>query len=267
MGVREMFGLDGQKALVLGGAGAVGRAIATALAEAGAAVSVASLTKARDEEFALNSVANEIWALDRKGAPLAIDAADPAQVRDAVHAAAEAMGGLTVLVNNTDRPLHKPALDITYDEWQRTLALNAGAAFVASQEAARMMIAAAGGSNEAARAGHIINVTSILGERGVHNDAAYGASKAALVSLTRSLGIEWARSGVRVNAIGLGWLEGAPGAASDEGTRAQLLKYLPSKRLGRAEDVGGTAVFLASPASDFVVGEVIFVDGGALTHA
>lgn len=267
MGVREMFGLQGQRALVFGAAGPVGRAIAVALAEAGADVSVASLSTDRDEDFAINSVANEIWALDRRGAPLVIDALDPKAIVEAVRAASDAMGGLTVLVNNTDRPLHRPALDTTYDDWTRTLALNAGAALVASQEAARLMIAANGGSNEAATAGHIINVTSILGERGIVNDVVYGASKAALVSMTRSLGIEWARSGIRVNGIGLGWIDGTAGIGSDEGLRPQLVKYVPSKALGRPEDIGGTVVFLASRASDFMVGEVIFVDGGALTHA
>ncbi len=259
MGVREMFGLDGAKALVLGGGGPVGRAIAGGLAEAGADVCLASLTQGRDDEFAVNSAANEIWALGRKGRAFVIDATNAAQVRGAVEGAAAELGGLTVLVNNTDRPLHKPALDTSYDEWTRTLALNVGAAFVASQAAARLMIAAGGG--------RIINVTSILGERGMANDAAYGAAKAALIGLTRSLAIEWAREGVRVNAIGLGWIEGAPGVGADEGLRAQLGKYVPTRRLGRPEEVAGTAVYMASAASDFMTGEVVFIDGAALAHA
>ena len=114
--------------------------------------------------------------------------------------------------------------------------------------------------------GRIINVTSILGERGLINSTAYCAAKAGVINLTRALALEWARTGVTVNGIGVGFLEDVPGIGRDESAKKALEHYLPLRRLARSEEMAGLAVYLASDASEFVTGQTIFVEGGALAH-
>ena len=114
--------------------------------------------------------------------------------------------------------------------------------------------------------GRIINVTSILGERGLINSTAYCAAKAGVINLTRALGLEWAQTGVTVNGIGVGFLEDVPGIGQDGSLKEALEKYLPLRRLARSEEMAGLAVYLASDASEFVTGQTIFVEGGALAH-
>ena len=113
--------------------------------------------------------------------------------------------------------------------------------------------------------GRIINVASVLGERGLTNGAAYCAAQAGVLNLTRALALEWARTSIRVNAIGAGWTEGMGMIASDE-SRQQLERYLPYKRLAKPHEIAGAAVYLASDATDYLTGQVIWIDGGALSH-
>jgi NAD(P)-dependent dehydrogenase (short-subunit alcohol dehydrogenase family) len=114
-------------------------------------------------------------------------------------------------------------------------------------------------------AGSVINVASVLGERGLANGAAYCAAQAGVLNLTRALALEWARSGVRVNAIGAGWTDGM-GIIGDAESRAQLERYLPYKRLAKPDEIGGVAVYLAGDVSAYLTGQVVWVEGGALSH-
>jgi NAD(P)-dependent dehydrogenase (short-subunit alcohol dehydrogenase family) len=254
----KQFDLSGKVALVIGGATAVGRAIGVALAEAGAEVSFTTLNADRQQEVAANSAVNEVWALGKKGFAVAIDATDPAQVEATVRRAADEFGRLDILVNNTDLPFAKPLADTTPDEWQRVLMANLSTVFFACQAAGAVMLPQS--------KGRIINVTSILGERGLVNSTAYCAAKAGVVNLTRALGLEWARTGVTVNGIGVGFVQDAPGVGQDESSREALEHYLPLRRLARSSEMAGVAVYLASDASEFITGQTIFVEGGALAH-
>jgi NAD(P)-dependent dehydrogenase (short-subunit alcohol dehydrogenase family) len=206
----------------------------------------------------VNSAVNEVWALGRKGFAATIDVADAAQVEAIVHRAADELGRLDILVNNPDLPFAKPLAETTVDEWQRALTANLSAVFFACRAAAAVMLAQG--------KGRVINVTSILGERGVVNSTAYCAAKAGVVNFTRALALEWARTGVTVNGIGVGFLEDMPGIGQDESLKAALEKYLPLRRLGRSPEMAGLAVYLASDASEFITGQTIFVEGGALAH-
>lgn len=257
--MREQFALDGKRALVIGASNAIGRAIAVALAEAGADIAVATTTPSKDEETAANSCANEIWALDRKGFAQAIESADEADVNALVERTVGELGGLEVLVNAHDLPFAKPAPETDFAEWRRVLDVNLGGPFLASRAVGQRMLA------EDHPGGSIINVASVLGERGLANGAAYCAAQAGVLNLTRALALEWARDGVRVNAIGAGWTEGTAMAGDDE-SRAKLERYLPYKRLARPEEIAGIAVYLAADVSAYLTGQVVWVEGGALSH-
>ena len=257
--MREQFALDGKRALVIGASNAIGRAIAVALAEAGADVAVATTTPSKDEETAANSCANEIWALDRKGFAQAIESADEADVNALVERTVGELGGLEVLVNAHDLPFAKPAPETDFAEWRRVLDVNLGGPFLASRAVGQRMLA------EDHPGGSIINVASVLGERGLANGAAYCSAQAGVLNLTRALALEWARDGVRVNAIGAGWTEGTAMAGDDE-SRAKLERYLPYKRLARPDEIAGIAVYLASDVSAYLTGQVVWVEGGALSH-
>jgi len=251
------FSLDGKSALVIGASNSIGRAIAVALAEAGANVAVATTTRAQAEEVIANSCSNEMWALNRKSFAQAIDAADEADVRALIDRTVLELGKLDVLVSVHDLPFAKPALETTLDEWRRVVDINLGGVFLASREAGRAMLPQGDG--------RIINVASVLGERGMANGAAYCAAQAGVFNLTRALALEWAREGVNVNAIGAGWTEGMGIIGGDEG-RQQLERYLPYKRLATPEEIAGAAVYLASDTSAYLTGQVIWIEGGALSH-
>jgi 2-deoxy-D-gluconate 3-dehydrogenase len=256
--VTKAFELSGKVALVVGGSTALGRAVGVALAEAGADVAFTTLAVNRREEVSANSAVNEVWALGRKGFAAAIDVTDAVQVEAAVRRAADELGRLDILVNNPDLPFAKPLAETTPEEWQRVLAVNLSSVFIACRAAGAVMLPQG--------KGRIINVASILGERGLINSTAYCAAKAGVINLTRALALEWARTGVTVNGIGVGFLEDVPGIGQDESLKEALEKYLPLRRLARAEEMAGLAVYLASDASEFVTGQTIFVEGGALAH-
>jgi NAD(P)-dependent dehydrogenase (short-subunit alcohol dehydrogenase family) len=249
------FDLAGKAALVVGGATSLGRALALALAEAGADVAVTSCTPDKQEEVAVNSTAGEVRATGRKGFAAVIDVTDASQIDAVVQ---DELGGLHILVNNPDLPFAKPLAEVKDEEWQRVLATNLTAVFLASRAAARVMLDQGKGK--------VVNVSSLLGERGVINSAAYCAAKAGVINMTRALALEWARDGINVNCIGVGFLDDVPGIGEDEALKVSLERYLPMRRLAHSQEMAGLAVYLASDASDFVTGQAIFVEGGALSH-
>jgi NAD(P)-dependent dehydrogenase (short-subunit alcohol dehydrogenase family) len=250
------FSLEGKNALVIGASGVLGRAAAVALAEAGANVGVTTTTRTQREEVVANSCANEIWALNRKGFAQAIDAGDDADVQAVVQRAVSELGSLDVLVNTPDLPFAKPLTDITPAEWRRAIDVNLTGVYLACRAASDVMLAQ--------KRGRIINIVSLLGERGLANGTAYCAAQAGVLNFTRALALEWARTGVTVNAIGAGWTEGM-GIISDE-AKAQLERYLPYKRLGKPDEIAGAVVYLASDVAEYLTGQVIWIEGGALSH-
>lgn len=251
------FSLDGKAALVTGASNSIGRAIAIALGEAGADVAVATTTLAQGEEVLANSCSNEIWALNRKTFAQAIDSSDEGDVNALISRAVSDLGRLDILVNAQDLPFAQPVAEMAFADWRRVMDVNLGGVFLASRAAASVMLAQG--------SGRIINVASVLGERGMVNGAAYCAAQAGVLNLTRALALEWARSGINVNAIGAGWTEGMGIIGDDEG-RQKLERYLPYKRLAKPEEIAGAAVYLASDSSAYLTGQVIWIEGGALSH-
>ncbi len=263
MGVEEpslsagTFSLQGKTALVIGASNPLGRAAAVALAEAGANVAVSTTTRARREEVAANSCANEIWALGRKGFAQAIDAASESDVAALVQRTVSELGRLDVLVNAHDLPFAKPLPETSPAEWRRALDVNLTGVYLACRAAAGPMLSQGGG--------RIINVVSVLGERGMANGAAYCAAQAGVLNLTRALALEWARSGINVNAVGAGWTDGM-GLLADPEVKRQLEAYLPYKRLAQPAEIAGVIVYMASDAAVYLTAQVVWIEGGALSH-
>jgi len=243
--------LSGTCAIVTGAGSGLGRHMALTLARAGAKVALAGRRLDR-----LQAVAAEIEALDARALPIALDVTDEASVRACVAAAEHELGAITVLVNNAGVAIDKPALDQGAAEWDAVLDTNLKGAFLMAGEVARHMLRLKHG-------GSIVNIASVLGLRAAQRVAAYAASKAGLIHLTRALALEWARHGIRVNAIAPGYIETDINRAFLASPAGETLKKrIPQRRFGLAEDIDGALLLLCSSASAYMTGAVVSVDGG-----
>jgi 2-deoxy-D-gluconate 3-dehydrogenase len=247
--------LDNRVAIVAGGGRGIGRSSSLALAEAGAGLVVVDIERDRAE-----AVAKEIGNLGGKAIPVVADVRESQQVDAAVRAAVDEFGQIDILVNIIGLASWSPALDMSEDVWDADLTLNLKYVWLCSRSVARVMI-------EQGNKGSIVNTCSISGMTAAPLHAAYGAAKAGLVGLTRSLAVEWARHRIRVNAVAPGsmktpriveMIKDAP-----EVEEAQRVR-VPLGRWGTTEDVAGVVLFLASDLSDYVTGQTIVVDGGFL---
>jgi len=245
--------LAGRVAVVIGGTSGIGRVLALGLAEAGADVVPSSRRAERVE-----AAAREIEERGRRSLSVASDVTDRRSLEALRDRALEAFGRVDILVYCAGKTRRVPTLEMTEAEWQDVMETNLTGAFRAGQIFGRHMVERG--------YGRIINIASVASSVALYEVAAYNASKAALVALTRSLAVEWAPHGVCVNAIAPGFfvtdlnrhiLEGTPRGA-------EILLRTPMKRFGRLEELKGAAVFLASEAASFVTGEVLTVDGGFL---
>jgi len=259
----DAYDLTGKRALVVGASGGVGRAIALALAEAGADIALCTSTTSGDETFALRKVAREVRDLGRNAIEQSIDASIGTAAQVMVRQVAKDFGGIDVLVNAPDLFVAKPATRITDVDWAKIIGQNLSATFFTCRAVGKEMLKAE--TNGRAR-GRIINVASVLGERGLPNASAYCAAQAGVLNLTRALAQEWAAQGITVNAIALGWMEDSPALADPTPDANQTVRFIPMKRVGRADEVAPLAVYLASDASGYVAGQVMYVDGGLSVH-
>lgn len=238
------FSLSGRRALVTGAGSGIGRAIAVALAGAGAHVIAAGRSSCA-ETAALTG-----------GETLHLDLSDPLAARDVF-----AGQGIDILVNNAGIIRRADALDFTEADWDTVMDVNLKAVFFTCQAFARAVTARGG-------TGKIVNIASLLSFQGGIRVPSYTASKHGLAGLTRLLANEWAGRGINVNALAPGYVETANTAdlRADPDRSAAILARIPAGRWGRPEDIAGAAVFLASPAADYVHGAILNVDGGWLAR-
>ena len=247
----KQFRMDGRVAVVTGGTSGIGLAIAKALADAGAKVTIAGRSKERGDE------ALEAFRADGLEAQfLPCDVGDAESVSELVWEVFSRYGRVNVMVNSAAINIVKPALDHAPEDVDALLASNVRGAFLCAQEAARMMVDQGGGK--------IVLLTSMVAERAVPNQAVYVATKGAVVSLTRALALEWAPHDIQVNALGpqLTKTPMTGGLFANPEKMAEVHARTPAGRAGVPEDLTGAALFLCSSASDYLTGQHIVVDGG-----
>ncbi len=259
----DAYDLSGKRALVVGAASGAGRAIALALAEAGADLALASGSTESDEVLALRKTVRRVREMGRTAVEQAVDASSGQGTQVMARQVAKELGGIDVLVNAPDMFLGKPAAKVSDADWAKVIGRTLSATFFACRAVGREMLKTEGGSE--GRGGRIINVASVLGERGLPNAAAYCAAQGGILNLTRALAQEWAPS-ITVNAIALGWMEDSPALGDPNPAANQTVRFIPMKRPGRPDEVAPLAVYLASDASGYVSGQVLVVDGGLTVH-
>jgi NAD(P)-dependent dehydrogenase (short-subunit alcohol dehydrogenase family) len=251
----QLFDITGQVVLITGAGRGLGAALAVGFAEAGARLVLGDLSAEGAE-----ATAARIRAAGGQALGVRCDIRAAGEVAALCDAALEAFGALDVLVNNAGVNVPKPAEELAPEEWERVVGTNLTGTWTCCRAAGAIMLRWG--------AGCIINIGSVHGHVGsyVHRAAAYNASKAGVINMTRSLALEWGERGVRVNAISPGPLATelmAARLASQEYVR-KLLERMAIKRIGRPEDVVGAALFLASPAAAWITGQALAVDGGWL---
>jgi NAD(P)-dependent dehydrogenase (short-subunit alcohol dehydrogenase family) len=238
------FRLDGDVAVVTGGASGIGRVVADAFAAVGAHVVVFDLAGEGKDAYR-------------------VDVADEGQVAAAFAEVAARHGRVDVLFNNAGIALRRPTVELSLADWNKVVAVNMSGVFLCAREAARHMLAAG-------RGGRIVNTASIMGISGggLYPNISYQATKGAVVNMTRALAVEWARQGIRVNAIAPTWVRTPLTRALTE--RPDLLQRIeqltPMGRLAEPDEMVGAALFLASRASAMVTGHVLAIDGGFLAQ-
>jgi gluconate 5-dehydrogenase len=249
-----LFDLTGKTALVTGSSGGLGLAMARGLAEAGAGI----VLNGRDRPK-LAAAAEALTAAGHRVSVSAFDVADEAAVVAAFAVLDAAQVAIDILVNNAGIQFRKPMLDLAAEDWRRVLETNLTSAFLVGREAARRMI-------DRKTRGKIINIGSLTSEVARATVAPYTAAKGGIKLLTRSMAAEWARHDIQANAIGPGYIvtEMNKALVEDASFDVWVKTRAPAGRWGRPDDLIGAAVFLASPASAYVNGQIIYVDGGML---
>jgi 2-deoxy-D-gluconate 3-dehydrogenase len=253
----SLFDLKGKVAIVTGGNGGIGLGMALGLAEAGAAIAISGRNAEKN-----TAAAAEIAKLGGKVSTFATDVTDDAACAKLIEDVTAQFGRIDILVNNAGINIRKQPQELTLAEWRQVLDTNLTSAFACSQAAYPKMVASGGGK--------IINIGSMMSIFGAGFAVAYAASKGGIVQMTKALASGWAKDNIQVNAVLPGWIDTdlTKRARSEvSGLNAMVLMRTPARRWGVPADLAGIAVFLASPASDFITGTAIPVDGGYSSQA
>ena len=251
------FDLSGKVALVTGASRGLGQTFARALARAGADLVITSRTLE-----SLRAFEKEVVDLGRRVVPLELDVRSEQSIRRMVDRAADAYDGrIDILVNNAGCNVRKPAVDVTWDDWNLVLDTNLRGAFFVAQSVARHMLPR--------RSGRIVNIGSVTSVFGYGGLGPYGASRGGIRQLTMSLADDWGPHGITVNCLAPGWFRTEQNKVlyEDPDWVSYLVERIPLNRPGRPQDLEGPIVFLASDASEYVTGQTILVDGGITTGA
>ncbi|ROI09040.1 gluconate 5-dehydrogenase [Chryseobacterium sp. H3056] len=250
----DLFNLKGKTALITGGTHGLGMAMAEALAQAGAKLVITGTTPEKMEKAL---AAYESKGFDAKG--YLFDVTDEVEAKRNVEKITEIEGNIHILVNNAGIIQRTPAISMEISDFRKVIDVDLVGPFIMSQLVAKQMIER--------KEGKIINICSMMSELGRNTVSAYAAAKGGLKMLTKNLATEWAKHNIQVNGIGPGYFA----TSQTEPIRVEgnpfndfIISRTPAARWGNPEDLGGTAVFLASKASDFVNGQIIYVDGGIL---
>ena len=246
------FDLTGKIAIVTGGNGGIGLGMARGLARAGAGIVIAGRNKDKSED-----AVRDIEALGARALPVSVDVTDKASVAALVETTLRQFGRVDILINNAGMSVRQPAHILNLDDWNTVIDTNLTSAFICSKAVYPAMKDNGGGK--------IINIGSMMSIFGASFAPAYAASKGGIVQFTKSIALSWAADNIQSNAILPGWIDTALTRTAREqvpGLNENVLTRTPAKRWGNIDDLAGTAVFLASSASDFATGTAIPVDGG-----
>jgi len=241
--------LEGKTALVTGAAQNIGKAIALTLAGMGADIAVVDVNEEKAEE-----TAGEIRRFGRRAIALRVNVADAAAVDSCVEKVVEKLGGVDILVNNAGITRDALLLRMKEEEWDAVIAVNLKGTYNFTKAVSRLMLKAKGG--------RIVNIASVIGVMGNAGQANYAASKAGIIGFTKAVAKELASRSITVNAVAPGFIRTAMTDVLSDKARQSLMDLIPLKRLGESQDVAEIVAFLASPASAYVTGQVVHVDGG-----
>lgn len=251
MDYKQLFDLTGRVAIVTGAGRGLGRTMALALASAGADVVAAARTDAE-----IKSLAGEIEHLGRRAMAMTCDVTSEQSCEDLVEAAVDSLGSVDILVNNAGINIRKPILELSFEEYQRVIDTNLHGYFLCARAAGRFMVEQ--------QSGKVVNISSIFGRVALPGQGAYASSKGGIEQLTKVLALEWARSNVQVNAIAPTYFETelTRPLFEDPARHDFITERTPMGRWGQPDELAGSVIFLASPASDYITGHTLMVDGG-----